>query len=124
MKEGEISSGSERAPLVLGAATDNWGNNIGGKSVQYIKLGHTPRVQAIEPNPWDNENTVRATEKYFERDLQLSMTEPTDNSKLLKTLVCLERQNDNILEECNTYRKNAINKEWNSRHRRNNHRPH
>ena len=50
MEEGEISSDSEIAPSVLEVPTINWANYFGIKSVQYIKMGHAPRIQAIEPN--------------------------------------------------------------------------
>ena len=56
MEEGEISSDSEMAPSVLEVPTINWANYLGIKSVQYIKMGHAPRIQAIEPNNWDHEN--------------------------------------------------------------------
>ena len=107
MEEGEISSDSEMAPSVLEVPTINWANYLGIKSVQYIKMGPAPRIQAIEPNNWDHENTVRETEKKFATDLQLLMTETTNDPKLLKTLVCLERkQYDSIPEEYNQYKRN------------------
>ena len=69
-------------------------------------MGHVLRGQALEPNDWDHENTVRETEKEFATDLQLLMTETTNDPKLLKTLVCLERkQYDNIPEEYNQYKR-------------------
>ena len=106
MEEGEISSDSELAPSVLEVPTINWTNYIGIKNVQYIKMGHAPRVQALEQNSWDLEQTVRETEKEFATDLQLLMTETTNDPKLLKTLVCLERQQyDNIPDEYNLYKK-------------------
>ena len=106
MEEGEISSDSEMAPSVLEVPTINWANYLGVKSVQYIKMGHAPRIQALEPNDWDHENTVRETEKEFATDLQLLMTETTNDPKLLKTLVCLERkQHDNIPEEYSQYKR-------------------
>ena len=106
MEEGEISSDSELAPSVLEVPTINWANYIGVKSVQYIKMGHAPRVQALEQNSWDLEQTVRETEKEFATDLQLLMTETTNDPKLLKTLVCLERQQyDNIPDEYTPYKK-------------------
>ena len=74
--------------------------------VQYIKMGHAPKVQALEQNNWDLENNVRETEKEFATDLQLLMTETTNDPKLLKTLVCLERQQyDNIPDEYCLYKK-------------------
>ena len=100
MEEGEISSDSELAPSVLEVPTMNWVNYIRVKHVQYIKMGHAPKVQALEQNNWDLENTVRETEKEFATDLQLLMNETTNDPKLLQTLVCLERQQfDNIPDE-------------------------
>ena len=59
-----------------------------------------------EQNNWDLENTVRETEKDFATDLQLLMTETTNDPKLSKTLVCLERQQyDNIADEYSLYKK-------------------
>ena len=52
-----------------------------------IKMGHAPRVDAIEQNSWDLGNAVRETEKQFATDLQLVMTETTNDPSLLKTLV-------------------------------------
>ena len=105
MEEGEISSDSELASSVLEVPTINWTNYIGIKNVQYIKMGHAPRVQALEQYSWDLEQTVRETEKEFATDLQLLMTETTNDPKLLKTLVCLERQQyDNIPDEYNLYK--------------------
>ena len=69
-------------------------------------MGHAPRVRGLEQNSWDLEQTVRETEKEFSTDLQLLMTETTNDPKLLKTLVCLERQQyDNIPDEYNLYKK-------------------
>ena len=53
MEEGEISTDTELAPSVLEVPTINWANYIGVKSVQYIKMGHAPKVQALEQNNWD-----------------------------------------------------------------------
>ena len=52
MEEREISSDSELAPSVLEVPTINWANYVGVKSVQYIKMGHAARVQALEQNNW------------------------------------------------------------------------
>ena len=61
MEEGEISSDSELAPSVLEVPAINWANYLGGKIVQYIKMGRASKIQAMEPNNWDHENTVRET---------------------------------------------------------------
>ena len=106
MEEGEISSDSELAPSVLEVPTINWANYLGVKSVRYIKMGHARWIQTPEPNDWDHENTVRETGKEFATVLQLLMTETTNDPKLLKTFVCLERkQYDNIPEEYNQYKR-------------------
>ena len=106
MEEEEISSDSELAPSVLEVPIINWTNYIGIKNVQYIKMGHAPRVQALEQNSCDLAQTVCETEKEFATDLQLLMPETTNDPKLLKTLVCLERQQyDNIPDEYNLYKK-------------------
>ena len=106
MEEGEISSDSELAPSVPEVPTINWANYLGVKSVQYIKMGHAPRKQAMEPKNWDHEYTIRETEKEFATDRQILMTETTNDPKRLKTLVCLERkQYDNIPKEYNQYKR-------------------
>ena len=45
-----------------------------------------------EDNNWDLEQAVRETEKNFSTNLQFLMSETTNDPTLLKTLVCLERQ--------------------------------
>ena len=67
-------------------------------------MGHAPKVKT-DPNESDLENTVRETEKQFATDLQLLMTETTSDPSLLKTLVCLERQQqENMPEEYSLYK--------------------
>ena len=96
---------SEMVPSVLEVPTINWANYFGVKCVQYIKMGDAPRIQRKEPSNWDHKNTVRETEEEFATDLEILMTETTNNPKLLKTLVCLEKkQYDNIPEEYNQYK--------------------
>ena len=71
-----------------------------------MKMGHAPRTTAEEPNDWDLGNAVRESEKNFSTELQLLMTETTNDPTLLKMLVCLERQQqDNIPEEYQPIRK-------------------
>ena len=55
-------------------------------------MGHAPKIVAQEDNNWDFEQAVRETEKNFSTDLQLLRTETTNDPILLKTFVCLERQ--------------------------------
>ena len=92
MEEGEIDSESDQDTSILEIPAVNWAKYAGVKSVQYIKMGHAPRTTAEELNDWDLGNAVRESEKNFSTDLQLLMTETTNDLTLLKTLVCLERQ--------------------------------
>ena len=79
---------------------------MGVKSVQYIKMVHAPEMDTEEPNNWDLGNAARDTEKQFATDLQLLMTETTNDPSLLRTVVCLERQqHDKIPEDFSPYRK-------------------
>ena len=72
-------------------------------------MGHAPKIAAQEENNWDLEQAVRETEKNFSTDLQLLMTETTNDPILLKTLLCLERQQHELLpEEYQTHRKKLL----------------
>ena len=55
-------------------------------------MEHAPKTAAQEENNWDLEQAVRETEKYCSTDLQLLMTETTNEPDSMKTLICLERQ--------------------------------
>ena len=67
MEEGEFSSDSELAQSVLEVPTINWVNYLGVKSVQYIKLGHAPRIQALEPKNWDLKTLSEKPKKHSQR---------------------------------------------------------
>ena len=95
MGEEGISSDSELAPLVLEVPNIYWADYIGMKDVQRIKMGHVSKILSIESNNWDLEDTVRETKGEFATDLQILMTETTNDSKLLSTLECLETQQYN-----------------------------
>ena len=90
MEEGEIGSETDQDQSILEVPAINWAEYVGVKSVQYIKMGHGPKVDDIEQSNWDLGNAVRETEKQFATDLQLLMTKTTNDPSLLKTLVCLE----------------------------------
>ena len=92
MEDDEIEPETDQDPSVLEAPAMNWARYVGVKSVQYVKVGHAPKVMAQEDNNRDLEQAVRKTEKNFSTDIQLLMSETTNDSTLLKTLVCLERQ--------------------------------
>ena len=63
--------------------------------------GTRPKIAAQEDNNWDLEQAVKETEKNFTTDLQLLMTETTNDPTLLKTLVCLERQQHDLIQDEN-----------------------
>ena len=92
MEEGEIESETDQDPSILEVPAINWARYVEVKSVQYVKMGHAPKTAAQEENYWDLEQDVRETERFFSTDLQLLMSETTNDPTLLKTRVCLERQ--------------------------------
>ena len=92
MEEGEIKFETDQDPSTLQVPAINWTRYVGVKSVQYNKMGHAPNVLAQEEDNCDLEQAVREIEKNFSTDLQLLMSETTNDPALLKTLVCLERQ--------------------------------
>ena len=99
MEEGEIESETDQDPSILEVPAWNWARYVGVKSVQYVKMGHAPKVAALDENTWDLEQAVRETEKNFSTDLQLLMTKTTNDPTLLKTLVSLERQQHELIPE-------------------------
>ena len=99
MEEGEIETDTDQDPSILEVPAINWARYVGVKSVQYVKMGHAPKITAEEQNDWNLEQAVRETEKNFSTDLQLLMTETTNDASLLKTLVCLERQQHELIPE-------------------------
>ena len=105
MEEGEIDSETDQDPSVLEVPANNWARYVGTNSVQYVKMGHAPRIAAEKQNDWNLEQAVRETQKNFSTDLQLLMTETTNDPNLLKTLVCLERQQHEMIpDEYQTHR--------------------
>ena len=106
MEEGEIDSETNQDPSVLEVPAINWARYVGVKSVQYVKMGHGQRIAAEEQNNWNLEQAVRETEKNFSTDLQLLMTETPNDPNLPKTLVCLERQEHEMIpDEYQTHRR-------------------
>ena len=97
MEEGEIES--DQDPSILEVPAWNWARYVGVKSVQYVKMGHALKIAALDENTWDLEQAVQETEKNFSTDLQLLMTETTNDPTLLKTLVSLERQQHELIPE-------------------------
>ena len=103
---GEIESETDQHTSILEVPAINWARYVGVKSVQYVKMGHAHKVMAREDNNWDLEQAVRETEKNFSTDLQLLMSKTTNDPTLLKSLVCLERQQqDQITDDYQPHKK-------------------
>ena len=67
-------------------------------------MGQASHIQ--NENKWDLEETIRQAEQKFTTDLKTIATETTNDEKLLKTLVCLERRTlEQIPDEYKTYYK-------------------
>ena len=106
MKEGEKGSETDQDPSILEVPAWNWARYVGVKGVQYVKTEHAPKVAALDEKNWDLEQAVRETEKNYSTDLQLRMTETTNDPTLLQMLVCLERQQHELIpEEYQTHKK-------------------
>ena len=109
MEEGGIGSETDQDPSVLAVPAINWTRYVGVKSVEYVNIGHAPRIAAEEQNDWNLEQAVHVTEKKFSTDLQLLMTKTTNDPNLLKTLVSLERQQHEMIpEEDQTHRRKLL----------------
>ena len=90
MEEGEIDSETDQDPSVLEVPAKNWARYVGVKSVHNVKMGHAPRIAAEELNDWNLEQAVCETEKKFSTDLQLLMSETTNDPNLLKLWCALK----------------------------------
>ena len=65
MEEGKKDCKTDRDPSILVPAW-NWARYVGVKSVQYVKMGHSPKVAALDEINWDFEQAVRETlEEFF-----------------------------------------------------------
>ena len=72
-------------------------------------MGHAPRKAVEEQNDRNLEQAVRETEKKFSTDLELLMTETTNDPNLLKTPVCLERQQHEMIpQDYQTYKRKTV----------------
>ena len=92
MEKGEIESETDQDPSILEVPAINWARYVGVKSVQYVKMGHAPKILAQETKQLGPGAGGESNRKSFSTDLQLLMNETTNDPVLLKTLVCLERQ--------------------------------
>ena len=86
----EVKTESTSSIESLGGPAINIKEYIGATGVRYIQMGQASHIQ--EENKWDLEETIRQAEQSFATDLRTIAKETTDDEKLLKTLVCLERR--------------------------------
>ena len=88
----------------LGVPAINFKKYMGATGVRYIQMGQASHVQ--EENKWDLEETIRQAEQKFATDLRTIVKETTNDEKLLKTLLCLERRTlEQVPEENKSYQK-------------------
>ena len=96
-----MSSGSENIVSVLAI---NFKRYLDATGVRYINMGKGSKIQIS--SDWDLEETVRQVEQNFATDLKTIAGETTNDEKLLKTLVCIERKTmEQIPEEYKGYTK-------------------
>ena len=102
-EETEIMSSDSDQTIAVPAI--NFKRYLGTTGVRYIQMGKASKIQNSED--WDLEETARQVEQKFATDLKTIAGETTNDEKLLKTLVCLERKAyEQIPEEYREYKKN------------------
>ena len=100
----EVETESTSSIESLGVPAINFKKYIGATGVRYIQMGQASHIQ--EENKWDLDETIRQAEQKFATDLRTIAKETTDDGKLLKTLVCLERRTlEQIPEEYKAYQR-------------------
>ena len=100
----EVETESTSSIEFLGVSAINFKKYIGATGVRYIQMGQASHIQ--EENKWDLKETIRQAEQKFATDLRTIAKETTEDEKLLKTLVCLERRTlEQIPEECKAYQR-------------------
>ena len=100
-----MSSGSENTNAIPAI---NFKRYLGATGVRYINMGEASKIRIN--SDWDLEETVCQVEQKFATDLNTIAEEMSNDEKLLKTLVCIERKTMELLpEEYNEYTKTFIN---------------
>ena len=98
--DSELSSDAES----LTTPAINFARYPGSKTVHYVKMGAALHIQ--DDPTWNLAETIRSVDKKFSTDLELLMKETTNDENLIKTLVCIERnQHDQIPNEYNQMKK-------------------
>ena len=82
----------------------NFERYLGTTGVRYIQMGQASHIQ--NENKWDLEETIRQAVQKFTTDLKSIAPETTNDEKLLKALVSLERRTlEQILDDYKPYHK-------------------
>ena len=87
----ETETMSSDSDQTIAVSAINFKRYLGATSVRYIYIWAASKVQCEDK--WDLEETVRQVEQKFSTDLRTIADETTNDEKLLKTLVLLERRN-------------------------------
>ena len=88
----------------FGVPAINFKKYIGTTGVRYIQMGQAIHIH--NENKWDLEETIRQAEQNITTDLKTIAIETTNDEKLLKTLVCLERRtSEQLPDEYKPYQK-------------------
>ena len=66
MEEGEIDSETDQDTSILELPAINRAHYVEVKSVQYVKMGHAPKIVA-QDNNWDLEQAVREPKTIFQQ---------------------------------------------------------
>ena len=103
----EIETMLSDSDRTLAVPAINFKRYLGATSVRYIQVGTASKVQY--DNQWDLEETVRQKlGQKFSPDIRTIADETTNDDKLLKTLVSLERKNLEQTPDKNTDHKKNL----------------
>ena len=96
-----MSSGSENT---IAVPAINFKRYLGATGVEYINMGKASKIQTS--SDWDLKETVRQVDQKFATGLKTVAGETTNEEKLFKTVVCIERNTmEQIPEEYKGYTK-------------------
>ena len=112
LEESDITSDVDfvdSEPSTLEVHANNCAKNAGCKSVLHIKMGHTPKINVEDAGYYDTAKSPRGTKKILHR-FETTGNRNNQWRKTLKTLVALERPQQELKpDEYQIYR-NKLNK--------------
>ena len=104
-EQDEIETMSSDSDQTIDVPAINFKRYLGATSVRYIQMGTASKVHYNEE--YDLEETIRQAEQKFSTDLRTIADETTNDEKLIKTLVCLEKRSyEQIPDEIKDHHKN------------------